>query len=150
MLSSLSTETIVYAPLWRRLLAALYDLLPLAGLLMIATALAVLLTRVLVPVERVDLVLRSGWPHVLLQLWLGLLTLLYYVYSWRRGGQTIGMRAWKIAVRADSGALSWRSALVRALVGLFLPGLLWCLFDPQRRALHDRVAGTVVVHRPKR
>lgn len=146
----MSTEPILYAPLWRRLLAALYDLLPLAGLLMIATALAVLLTRLLVPVERVDLVLRSGWPHVLLQAWLGLLTSLYYVYSWRRGGQTIGMRAWKIAVVDTRGALSWRAAIVRAVVGLFLPGLMWCLFDPQRRALHDRVAGTVVVHRPRR
>ena len=146
----MSTEPILYAPLWRRLLATLYDLLPLAGLLMIATALAVLLTRLLVPVERVDLVLRSGWPHVLLQAWLGLLTLLYYVYSWRRGGQTIGMRAWKIAVVDARGALSWRAAIVRAVVGLFLPGLMWCLFDPQRRALHDRVAGTVVVHRPRR
>ena len=146
----MSTETILYAPPWRRLLAALYDLLPLAGLLMIATALAVLLTRMLVPVERVDLVLRSGWPHVALQAWLGTLALAYYTYSWRRGGQTIGMRAWKIALQTDRGALSWGSALLRALVGLFLPGLLWCLFDPQRRALHDRVAGTAVVHRPKR
>ena len=35
-------------------------------------------------------------------------------------------------------------------VGLFLPGLLWCLFDPRRRALHDRVADSAVVHLPKR
>jgi len=146
----LSTEPIAYAPLWRRLLAGVYDLLPLAGLLMIATALAVLLTRLLVPVERVDLVLRQGWPHVALQLWLGALALGYYAYSWRRGGQTIGMRAWKIAVRSETGELTWPSALLRVAIGLFLPGLLWCLFDPHRRALHDRVAGTVVVHRPKR
>jgi uncharacterized RDD family membrane protein YckC len=146
----LSTEPIVYAPLWRRLLAGIYDLLPLAGLLMIATALAVLLTRLLVPVERVDLVLRGGWPHLALQAWLGLLALGYYAYSWRRGGQTIGMRAWKIAVRSETETLSWSSAVLRALVGLFLPGLFWCLFDTRRRALHDRVAGTVVVQRPKR
>lgn len=139
-----------YAPLWRRLLAAVYDLLPLAGLLMIATALAVLLTRLLVPVGRVDLVLRSGWPHLALQVWLGALALGYYAYSWQRGGQTIGMRAWKIVVCSEAGALSWPSAVLRAVAGLFLPGLLWCLFDPRRRALHDRLAGTVVVHRPKR
>lgn len=146
----MSTEIPVYAPLWRRLLAALYDLLPLAGLWMIATALAVLLTRLLVPVDRVDLVLRGGWPHLALQIWLGALTLAYYVISWRRGGQTIGIRAWRIAVRADHGTLSLKSALLRALVGLFLPGLLWCLFDPRRRALHDRVADSAVVHLPKR
>lgn len=143
-------ETLVYAPLWRRLLAALYDLLPLAGLLMIATALVVLLARLLVPVDRIDLLLRNGWPHDLLQIWLGMLVLSYYVLSWRRGGQTIGMRTWRIAVRADTGSLSLNAALLRALVGLLLPGLLWCLFDPRRRALHDRVAGTHVVQIPKR
>ena len=145
----MSTDPIRYAPLWRRLLAALYDLLPLAGLLMIATALAVLLTRLLVPVERVDLLLRSGWPHVLLQVWLSTLTLAYYTYSWMRRGQTIGMRAWKIAVQTETGALTLHAALRRALIGLVLPGLLWCLFDPRRRALHDRAAGTFVVYRPK-
>ena len=143
-------ETLVYAPLWRRLLAALYDLLPLAGLLMVATALVVLLARLLVPVDRVDLLLSNGWPHVLLQIWLGTLVLSYYALSWRRGGQTIGMRTWRIAVRADTGSLSLKAALLRALVGLFLPGLLWCLFDPRHRALHDRVAGTHVVQIPKR
>lgn len=146
----MSTETILYAPLWRRLLAAVYDLLPLAGLLMIASAAAVLATRLLVPVDRVDLVLRNGWPHALLQAWLVALTFAYYTYSWMRGGQTIGMRAWKIAAQPDTGTLTFGAALLRALAGLFLPGLLWCLFDPQRRALHDRIAGTVVVHRPMR
>ncbi|HWT16076.1 MAG TPA: RDD family protein [Patescibacteria group bacterium] len=145
----MSIEPPRYAPLWRRLLAAFYDVLPLAGLLMIATALALLLTYLLVPVERVDRVLRNGWPHVALQLWLGALTVTYFVISWRRGGQTIGMRAWKIAVRGETGALSLRAALLRVAVGAFLPGLLWCLFDPRRRALHDRVAGTVVLHLPK-
>ena len=91
---------------------------------MVATALVVLLARLLVPVDRVDLLLRNG--------------------------QTIGMRTWRIAVRADTGSLSLKAALLRALVGLFLPGLLWCLFDPRHRALHDRVAGTHVVQIPKR
>lgn len=146
----MQTDASVPAPLWRRALAALYDLLPLAGLLMIATALAVLLARLLLPVERVDLVLRDGWPRVALQSWLAALTAAYYVISWRRGGQTIGMRAWRIAVRSDTGSLSLRMALLRALVALFLPGLLWCLVDRERRALHDLAAGTRVVHLPRR
>lgn len=145
----MSTPEIRFAPLWRRLLAGVYDLLPLAGLLMIATALAVLLARLVTPVERIDLVLRSGWPHVALQAWLGALTLAYYTLSWRRGGQTIGMRAWKIAVVSDTGELTWRRATIRALIGCFLPGLLWCLFDARRRALHDRVATTSVVMRAR-
>lgn len=143
-------ETLSYAPLWRRLLAAVYDLLPVGGLLMIATGAAVLVARLLVPVDRVDLVLRSGWPHLLLQLWLGALTLAYYVVSWRRGGQTIGMRTWRIAVRGESGPITLGTALKRALFGLFLPGLLWCLVDPRRRALHDVLTATEVVQQAKR
>ena len=147
----MQTENLIYAPLWRRVLAAIYDLLPLAGLLMIATALAMLFTRVLVPVDRVDLVLRSGWPHLLLQCWLAALTVAYYVVSWRKGGQTIGMRAWRIVVRADAGSLSLGHALLRLGVGAFaLIGWAWCIFDPQRRALHDLAAKTSVVFVPRR
>ncbi len=147
----MQTDPPIYAPLWRRVLAALYDLLPLAALLMIATAIALVLARLSVPAERADLVLRSGWPHLLLQLWLGVLTLAYYLVSWLRGGQTIGMRAWRIAVRADANTLTLKRALLRFGIGLFAPiGWLWCLFDSKRRALHDLAAHTVVIHRPKR
>jgi len=147
----LQTDLPIHAPLWRRVLAAIYDLLPLAALLMIVTAIALVLARLLVPLERADLVLRSGWPQLLLQVWLSALTLAYYLVSWLRGGQTIGMRAWRIAVRADSGVLTLKHALLRFVVGLFaMVGWIWCLFDPRRRALHDLAAHTVVIHLPKR
>lgn len=147
----MQTDLPVYAPLWRRVLAALYDLLPLAALLMIGTACALVVARLLVPVARVDLVLREGWPQVALQCWLLLLTSAYYVISWRKGGQTIGMRAWRIAVRADSGSLPLSRALLRFAIGLIaLAGWISCLFDARKRALHDLVAQTTVVQLPKR
>lgn len=144
------TDPLIPAPPWRRLIAAVYDLLPLAGLWMVGTALAVLAARLVVPSDRIDLVLRDGWPHVALQAWLLLLTAGYFVGSWRRGGQTIGMRPWRLTVQTEQGgALDARTAWRRAACGWFLPGLIWCWFDPRRRALHDRFAGTVVVLKPK-
>src|SRR3546814_7402112 len=43
-----------------------------------------------------------------------LLSGLYAVVSWRRGGQTLGMRPWRLAVvGADGSVPSWRALCVR-------------------------------------
>src|SRR3546814_6612509 len=43
---------------------------------------------------------------------------LYAVVSWRRGGQTLGMRPWRLAVvGADGSVPSWRALCVRYAVG---------------------------------
>lgn len=35
---------------------------------------------------------------------------------------------------------------IAAAFGVVLIGVLWAAFDPHRRTLHDRIAGTIVVH----
>jgi len=76
----------------------------------------------------------------------------YFVVSWRRGGQTIGMRPWKLRVVSGSGkpartrTLWLRYLVATATLGL---GLLWALFDSERRALYDIVAGTQFVRLQK-
>jgi uncharacterized RDD family membrane protein YckC len=59
----------------------------------------------------------------------------YFGLSWTRGGQTLGMRAWRIRLeRADGGAPGWLDALVRFSLGTamaLLAGLgLWYLRRP--------------------
>ena len=70
---------------------------------------------------------------------------------WIRSGNTPGMR--EVGIRIESaggGALSLRQALVRFWGHYMLFTLtigiscLWMLWDPQRRTLHDRLAGTRV------
>jgi uncharacterized RDD family membrane protein YckC len=79
----------------------------------------------------------------------------YFVISWRRGGQTIGMRAWRLrVVSADGNPLETRQALVRfgvSLISLAAVGIgfLWALFDSQNRTWHDVAAGTVMVRLSK-
>ena len=76
---------------------------------------------------------------------------LYFVVSWRRGGQTLGMRPFRLKVLrtdgdlAGSGALWTRYAV--ATVSLFAGGLgfLWSLVDAERRTWHDLASGTVLV-----
>lgn len=133
------------APLWRRLAAAVYDLFPLLALWMLTAGLALLTVHGQVDVAHPSLAYR-----LVLRLALLAVTAAYFVISWRRGGQTIGMRAWGLrVVTAEGDALPWPRALLRfavALVSLLAFGLgfLWCLVDREQRAWHDLAARTRV------
>lgn len=80
---------------------------------------------------------------------------LYVVLSWRRGGQTLGMRPWRLKVTtADGTAPSWRALSVRyvvATVSLLLGGLgfWWAWVDKGRLTWHDRASDTRMVRLPK-
>jgi uncharacterized RDD family membrane protein YckC len=78
--------------------------------------------------------------------------LVYYAYSWSISGHTLGMALLGLRVVAADGAeVRPRAALLRALtlplsfmlLGLGFLGILW---RSDRRALHDRLAGTAVVY----
>ena len=151
-------------PLWRRLFALVYDLLIVVALVMVVGLLCQLATR--------GQLIHTGAKTVI-PLWYqalqALVVALYFVSSWRRGGQTVGMRPWRIRVtRDDGGAPSLQQVVIRLLVAaapLVLLGLepmlglsptLWALlivwaawfavalFDPRRRALHDLAAHTEI------
>lgn len=130
------------ASLARRLASATYDLLLTAALAMVAT-----LPFVLAFGDS-----THGWKRHLLQAWVLAVIGSYYVWFWTRGGQTLPMKTWRIRlVRADTGGAvnagraAHRYAL--AVLGLAAAGLgfAWALLDPQRRFLHDRLAGTALV-----
>lgn len=137
----------IYAPLWKRLMAAGYDLFPVAALVMIATALVQPLAGGAIPAGST----ASRW----LQWLLLVLIAAYYAGSWHRGGFTIGMRAWRLRVQTETGqrptlnqSLLRFAASLLAIAPLGL-GLWWSLFDPRRRMWHDRISGTVVVVEPR-
>jgi uncharacterized RDD family membrane protein YckC len=133
------------AGVFRRLAAASYDLLLLVAIWM-------LVTLVVVAVRRGDPV-PAGEPAY--QLVLLATAALFYVTSWVRGGQTLGMRAWRLRVETGSGhPLDLRSAVLRFMAGLlsvatFGLGLLWIWVDRESLAWHDRLSGTRVVVVPK-
>jgi uncharacterized RDD family membrane protein YckC len=143
-----SIQTALPANLALRLLAGLYDALPVLALWFVATLLALAVTGGTLDVHRL--------PHKLLvQALLLAFTATYFVISWRRGGQTIGMRAWRLrVVRTDGRSLDTRQSLLRfgvsllslAAVGL---GFWWALFDAQSRTWHDLAAGTLMVRLSK-
>jgi len=127
--------------LLRRLAAMLYDLVLLLAILLVAE------TLVVVPyIELVGPDFPHGsWWHRLYLLAVGGL---FYGYFWVRGGQTLGMRAWRLRVlREDGGPLRPSDALRRLLwAGLCLAplglGLLWMLIDRDGLTLYDRLSHT--------
>ena len=130
----------VYGSLARRLAALLYDALIVLALWMLTGAVVLIFTDgEAVPAGTI-------WFRCLLLA----VTALFFTGFWTRGGQTLGMRAWR---RARSSG--WRVAAVRfaaaclSLAALGL-GFLAAVFDDRSRAWHDRVAGTRVLLLPKR
>jgi uncharacterized RDD family membrane protein YckC len=147
-MSDSSPATATPASLWLRLVAGAYDLLPLIGLWFVAGVLALALTAGALDPHR--------FAHKLLvQVLILALSAAYFVMSWMRGGQTIGMRAWRLrVVRADGSALELWRALLRFLVALVSlaalgMGFWWALAEPQKRTWHDMAAGTVMLRKHK-
>lgn len=130
-----------------RLLALLYDLFPVAGLWFLVAAVFVLLHG--------DAV-TGGALGLLEFIVLWSVTGAYAVLSWRRGGQTLGMRPWRLRVVAADGARApVRALLVRYAVGnlsLLAGGLgfWWAWIDRNGLAWHDRASGTRLVREPRR
>ncbi len=153
------TETAAASPrpsplLLRRLLALFYDLWPVLALWML----------VAVPFTLLDVALSGGnarhniAPYSPLQwlLWLCCWAAagVYATASWKRGGQTLGMRPWRLHVRGENGAPSMGRLWKRYAVGtlsLLCGGLgfWWALFDRQGLTWHDRLSNTRLVCVPR-
>lgn len=130
------TETI-YVGILRRIGAFVYDIILLIAVLFLMTA-------ILLPITK-DAISPS---NLLFKFYIAAVIFLFFGWFWVHGGQTLGMRAWKIRVELDNGHnLDWPQALLRFIIGVltFGVGLLWCLWDPRHRALHDVLARTQVV-----
>ncbi len=125
----------------RRAGAALYDGFLLAALWLVAT----------LPVlgARGGAAVPPG--TVWFELYLLGVAFLFHGWFWTHGGQTLGLRTWRLRVVRDDGRpLGWADAARRfaaALAALAPAGLgwLWMLADPQGRAWHDRFSRTRVV-----
>lgn len=126
------------ASLPRRMGAVAYDALVLLAIWFLATALAL-------PVNGGKAIPPGNpWFSAYLAGW----ALLYFCGSWRWGGQTIGMRAWRIRLLADRGVRPGVGQLLaRFAVALvsWLPlgfGYWWALGRRDRLCWHDIASGT--------
>lgn len=130
--------------LWRRLAAIFYDAWLVAALWLVGAT--------------IDTFIGAGseGSHLGLQLYALLAPLVFFSWFWMHGGQTLGMRAWRLRLLgSDGSSVTLRQSVVR-YVGAMLSmsalglGYLWILFDRQGLAWHDRLSNTRLVITRKR
>ncbi|MDO9104159.1 MAG: RDD family protein [Methylovulum sp.] len=124
----------------RRIAAIIYDLFLLCAILFAATAL-------LLPFNAGEAYTRQQFFY---PLYLLTISFIFYGWFWTHGGQTLGLRAWRIKVLTlDQQPISWTHALIRfttAIIswGFLGLGFLWMLFDKKQRGWHDYLSKTAV------
>ncbi|VAW72256.1 hypothetical protein MNBD_GAMMA10-1664 [hydrothermal vent metagenome] len=146
------------ASLIKRLMAFIYDLLLLAGLFMITGALAVILPVFIINDGNAII---KGHPFYLINQIIVLSTLflsglVFYAWFWTHGGQTLGMKTWRIKlISNETDKISRKQAVIRyfaavlswSVVGL---GFLWSLIDRKKRCWHDILSASQLVQLPKK
>jgi uncharacterized RDD family membrane protein YckC len=75
----------------------------------------------------------------------------YYFICWRKQGQTLGMKAWRLKLQnIDGTPASPKQCIKRSIfacfsLGLFGVGYLICLIPSRKTCLHDSLSDTQVV-----
>lgn len=143
------------APLWRRLAALGYDSLLLGGVIFVTAGFLIWLYGASgMPMAELNGVQH---PPAWFSQWvifptMMLIILGFYNFFWRRGGQTLGMRAWRIhCERFDGRPLRFWQTLVRCAAGLATlgTGYLFVFINQHRQSLQDVLSQTRTVQIPK-
>jgi uncharacterized RDD family membrane protein YckC len=126
------------ASLIRQLAAMLYDSFLIFAVLFLAGAIALIFNQG----EAIE-------SNVWFSIYLLLIVFTFYAWFWKKSGQTLGMRVWKIRIVTDSGYNpGWGASYLRLLFALisllcFGLGYLWRLFKPY--TWHDRLSHTRII-----
>lgn len=137
-----NNKTAEPATLLRRLGAIIYDSV-LAGFSVVIIA--------AIPAYAFSALTGTKVPDVIMILVYAAMTYGFFGWFWTHGGQTLGMRAWKVRVVTTAGQpINWQQARARFLwaiaswVGLGI-GFMVSLTDPERRTWHDKQSQTRLV-----
>ena len=159
MLTTMATSSLPRPWIGWRLLALCYDALPALALWLLASLPFTLGYTFLGHHDPHQNIAPGSALSWLLWLCCWLLTGLYASCSWRRGGQTLGMRPWRLRLVSLDGKHppSWRALWLRYLIGgvsllCVGAGFWWAWLDPERLCWHDRISRTRLIRleKPKR
>lgn len=135
----------------RRLAALLYDSCLVAPLIMAAVAIAMGVHTATAVSE--DVAPLAPWLVQVLAL---LCLYAFFAAFWLKGGQTLGMQAWRVKLVALPGYQLTPGRIALRLAGALLSagclglGYLWCLVDRRGRYWHDVFSHTALVLVPKK
>ena len=138
-----------YAGLFRRLFAIFYDSFLLLAILFIVSAIATALNdgKAVEPGDAL-------YPIFVILIFS--LSYLYFAWFWIHGGQSLGMKTWRIQLQSgdpennSNEQIDWKTAAIRffsAIIswGVFGLGFLWAFFDKKNRCWHDLISKTVLI-----
>lgn len=118
-----------------------YDCLLLSAVLFFCTL-------ILLPFTHGQAIASGNMPF---DIYLYLITYFYFVWQWTHGGQTLGMKAWKIRLESlNTDPVTWQRASLRfflaCLSWIFVgAGFLWSLADRDHLAFHDKYSHTRLI-----
>jgi uncharacterized RDD family membrane protein YckC len=121
----------------RYIAVILYDLFLLVAVLFFATA-------IVLPFNGGKAINNQGFYP----LYLFVVSFLFYGWFWTHGGQTLGLKAWKIKVLSNNyQAINWRQAFIRFMISVLSwsvlgLGFLWTFIDKKQRSWHDIASKT--------
>ncbi|GAA5317863.1 MAG: RDD family protein [Candidatus Pelagadaptatus aseana] len=146
-------ETVAIAGLMRRLGAMVYDSLILMAVLMAYGSIALFVKYKIFQAPHIQgEKMELGLIGFVLML---VVIIGFYSFFWMRGGQTVGMKAWRLRLVNDQGLpVTLTQCITRCLFAwlsfaLGGMGYLWCLVDRNGMAAHDHLSHTQVVVLPK-
>jgi len=117
----------------RRILSMCYDCFIVGALLFCAAIPPVLINQ--------DMILADN--NTWFQIYLLIVWAAYFILCWCHGGQTIGMKAWRIhIVNLNDNKPTYQQGLLRfifAFITILLGGigLWWAFFQPEKKTLYD-------------
>ncbi len=131
----------------RRFAALLYDSFLIGALLILFTALCMIFTHGIALLRETV----GAWVY-LYRAGLVVVVAAYFVCNWTYGGQTLGMRAWRLHAVDEAGKpLRFSAAMLRFgwAAAAWAPaalGVLWLYLDRERLAVHDRLSKTRILY----
>lgn len=151
-----NTVNFLRAGFFRRLAAIIYDTLVAVAVGMCA---AMVMLVVLLLLTENGLIDNFGYDHfsdviqhsvayqTILQVWVASWVVGFFLWFWRNGGQTIGMRAWRLRLfSTNDKPFGYKRAFWRLLCSLGGLGTLLVLLDfKSKQSLQDRIAHTEIL-----
>lgn len=144
--------------LMKRFMAIIYDgFLLIAICFMVASLMSIITTFLLNDLNAIT----KEHPYYLLNQVIMLSTifltgLIFYVWFWSHGGQTLGMKTWMLRLVSDNGnEITRKQAAIRAIVAIlswsvFGLGFLWSFVDSKNRTWHDILSASHLVQLEKK
>ena len=131
-------DNLIRPALFRHLVIIIYDLLLLFSILLLATFIIVALNN--------GTAIGPGNPFFIAYLFI--VSFIFYGWFWTHGGQTLGMRSWKVTLYSQTGrVISWQQAMLRFAISIIAwlalgIGIWWQYCGKNNQSWPDQASGT--------